>query len=91
MRPDFININQVLTSSFAVFVLHKILPFSHSLTIPLAFRLCPIMEEIKRTFAQCKKEARAALVTYVTAGYPTTDETVEILKGMEAGGAGKLF
>ena len=47
------------------------------------------MEEIKRTFAQCKKEKRTALVTYVTAGYPTSEETVEILLGMEAGGAGK--
>lgn len=47
------------------------------------------MEEIKRTFAQCKKEMRTALVTYVTAGYPTSEETVEILLGMEAGGAGK--
>jgi hypothetical protein len=28
-------------------------------------------------------------VTYVTAGYPTAEETVDILLGMEAGGAGK--
>ncbi|KAL8760516.1 MAG: hypothetical protein Q9184_003314 [Pyrenodesmia sp. 2 TL-2023] len=47
----------------------------------------PTMEEIKKTFAQCKKEQRSALVTYVTAGYPTTDETVDIMLGMEAGGA----
>ena len=47
------------------------------------------MEHIKETFAQCKKEKRSALVTYVTAGYPTADETVEILLGMEAGGAGR--
>lgn len=47
------------------------------------------MEEIKRTFAQCKKEKRTALVTYVTAGYPTSEETVEVLLGMEAGGAGE--
>lgn len=46
------------------------------------------MEHIKETFAQCKKEKRSALVTYVTAGYPTADETVDILLGMEAGGAG---
>lgn len=45
------------------------------------------MEHIKETFAQCKREKRAALVTYVTAGYPTADETVDILLGMEAGGA----
>lgn len=30
-----------------------------------------------------------ALVTYVTAGFPTAGETVDILLGMEAGGAGK--
>ncbi len=46
------------------------------------------MEAIKDTFAQCKKEQRSALVTYVTAGYPTAEETVDILLGMEAGGAG---
>ncbi|KAL8810177.1 MAG: hypothetical protein Q9200_002784 [Gallowayella weberi] len=45
------------------------------------------MEAIKRTFAQCKKEQRSALVTYVTAGYPTAEETVDVLLGMEAGGA----
>ena len=30
---------------------------------------------------------QAALVTYVTAGYPTADETPSIMLGMEAGGA----
>ncbi|MCJ1411054.1 tryptophan synthetase [Ptychographa xylographoides] len=45
------------------------------------------MEAIKRTFAQCKKEKRSALVTYVTAGFPTPDDTVDVLLGMEAGGA----
>ena len=48
------------------------------------------MDHIKRTFAQCAKEKRPALVTYVTAGYPTADETVDILLGLEAGGAGKI-
>lgn len=47
------------------------------------------MEHIKETFAQCKREKRSALVTYVTAGYPTADETVDILLAMEAGGAGR--
>ena len=47
------------------------------------------MDHIKETFAQCKKERRAALVTYVTAGYPTAGETVDILLAMEAGGAGR--
>ncbi len=48
----------------------------------------PTMEQIKATFAQCKSEKRAALVTYVTAGYPTAEETPDIMLGMEAGGAG---
>lgn len=47
------------------------------------------MEAIKQTFAQCKKEDRSALVTYVTAGYPTPEETPDIMLGMEAGGAGR--
>ena len=47
------------------------------------------MEHIKKTFAQCKRENRSALVTYVTAGFPTADETVDILLAMEAGGAGR--
>ena len=48
------------------------------------------MEEIKRTFARCREEKRSALVTYVTAGYPTAEETVDILLSMEAGGAGTV-
>lgn len=47
------------------------------------------MDHIKETFARCKRERRSALVTYVTAGYPTAEETVDILLGMEAGGAGQ--
>ncbi|KAF1829920.1 hypothetical protein BDW02DRAFT_592273 [Decorospora gaudefroyi] len=45
------------------------------------------MDGIKKTFAQCKKEGRSALVTYVTAGFPTAQETPDIMLGMEAGGA----
>ncbi|RDW82356.1 tryptophan synthase [Coleophoma cylindrospora] len=45
------------------------------------------MEGLKNTFAQCKKEGRPAFVTYVTSGYPTPEETVDILLGMEAGGS----
>jgi hypothetical protein len=30
-------------------------------------------------------------VTYVTAGFPTPAETVDVLLGMEAGGAGIFF
>ena len=46
------------------------------------------MEQIKATFAQCKSEKRAALVTYVTSGYPTVEETPDIMLAMQAGGAG---
>lgn len=46
------------------------------------------MDAIKATFAQCKKEKRSALVTYFTCGYPTKDETPDIMLGLEAGGAG---
>lgn len=46
------------------------------------------MDHIKATFAKCKEEKRAALVSYVTAGYPTVEETVDILLGLENGGAG---
>lgn len=49
------------------------------------------MEAIKATFAKCKQEKRSALVTYVTAGYPTVEETIDILLGLENGGAGKCF
>jgi tryptophan synthase len=46
------------------------------------------MEALRSTFAQCRKEGRSALVTYVTAGYPTAEETPDIMLAMEAGGAG---
>lgn len=44
-------------------------------------------DHIRKTFQQCKKEQRPALVTYVTAGYPTPQETPDVLLAMEAGGA----
>ena len=49
------------------------------------------MEAIQATFAKCKQQKRSALVTYVTAGYPTVEETVDILLGLENGGAGESF
>ena len=45
------------------------------------------MEHIKETFSRCKAEGRPALVAYVTAGYPSVADTIDILLGMEAGGA----
>ncbi|KAK9448700.1 tryptophan synthase beta subunit-like PLP-dependent enzyme [Limtongia smithiae] len=43
-------------------------------------------ELLKQTFAKCKDEGRAAFVTFVTAGFPKPENTVEILKGMQDGG-----
>ncbi|OJJ01614.1 hypothetical protein ASPVEDRAFT_129517 [Aspergillus versicolor CBS 583.65] len=45
------------------------------------------MEHIKNTFARVKQEKRAALVAYITAGYPTIEESVDIILGLENGGA----
>ncbi|KAF3387523.1 hypothetical protein F1880_001514 [Penicillium rolfsii] len=45
------------------------------------------MEAINSVFALCKKESRAALVTYVTAGYPTASSTPDIMLAMQSGGA----
>lgn len=45
------------------------------------------MDGIKKAFARAKSEKRAAFVTYVTAGYPTINETPDILLSLEAGGA----
>ncbi|KAI2997834.1 hypothetical protein CBS147346_8456 [Aspergillus niger] len=45
------------------------------------------MDQIKKTFARCAQEGRPALVTYVTAGFPTAAETPDIMLAMQAGGA----
>ncbi|PWY92660.1 tryptophan synthase beta chain [Aspergillus heteromorphus CBS 117.55] len=45
------------------------------------------MDHLKQTFAQCQQEGRPALVTYVTAGFPTAEETPDIMLSMQAGGA----
>ncbi|PYI07869.1 tryptophan synthase beta chain [Aspergillus sclerotiicarbonarius CBS 121057] len=45
------------------------------------------MDHLKKTFAQCKQEGRPALVTYVTAGFPTAAETPDIMLAMQTGGA----
>ncbi|KAG2420176.1 tryptophan synthase [Aspergillus terreus] len=45
------------------------------------------MDHLKQIFAQCRQEGRPALVTYVTAGFPTAEETPDIMLGMQAGGA----
>ncbi|QLG73328.1 hypothetical protein HG535_0E04120 [Zygotorulaspora mrakii] len=43
-------------------------------------------EQLRQTFANAKKEGRNALVTFMTAGYPTVDDTIPILKGFQEGG-----
>ena len=43
-------------------------------------------EQLRQTFANAKKENRNALVTFMTAGYPTVKDTVPILKGFQDGG-----
>ncbi len=49
------------------------------------------MDAIKDAFTKCEEQRRAALVAYTTAGYPNIDETVDILLGLEEGGAGMFF
>ena len=45
------------------------------------------MEGLKQTFKRVKAEKRAALVTYVTAGYPKATDTPDVMLAMERGGA----
>lgn len=47
------------------------------------------MEHIKQVFARSKEQGRAALVGFMTAGFPTIEETADVLLGMEAGGVGE--
>lgn len=41
---------------------------------------------LRQTFERCKKENRNALVTFITAGFPTIDDTIPILQGLQKGG-----
>ncbi|ODV67613.1 tryptophan synthetase [Hyphopichia burtonii NRRL Y-1933] len=41
---------------------------------------------LKETFERCKKEGRNALVNFITAGYPTIEDSLPILKGMQNAG-----
>ncbi|KAF8077725.1 bifunctional tryptophan synthase TRP1 [Lyophyllum atratum] len=45
------------------------------------------MDALPKVFEAKKAEGVPALVTFVTAGYPTQDDTVPVLLGMQAGGA----
>jgi len=42
---------------------------------------------IENAFVKCKAEGKAALITFVTAGYPTGTDTVPLLLAMQEGGA----
>ncbi|GME71655.1 unnamed protein product [Ambrosiozyma monospora] len=42
--------------------------------------------ELRAAFTKAKNEGRNALVTFITAGYPTIEDTVPILKGLQDGG-----
>ena len=44
-------------------------------------------ERLRAGFAQANGEGRAAFVAYVMAGFPSPDQTVPLLLGLEAGGA----
>jgi tryptophan synthase len=44
-------------------------------------------EQIKQVFAAKKAEGEPVFVTFVTAGYPTKNDTVPQMLAMEAGGA----
>lgn len=46
------------------------------------------MQHLRDTFSQCVTQRHPALITYVTAGFPTVEETSSIMLAMEAGGAG---
>eukprot|EP00121_Abeoforma_whisleri_P000413 Awhi_evm1s365 len=43
--------------------------------------------QIKAVFENCKKQERPCLVTYVTAGYPTETDYVDVLCSLQEGGA----
>ncbi|GMM35484.1 tryptophan synthase [Saccharomycopsis crataegensis] len=42
--------------------------------------------QLRQQFVKAKSEGRAALVTFITAGYPTIEDTVDIIKGFQDGG-----
>lgn len=41
---------------------------------------------LRETFERCKKEGRNALINFITAGFPTIEDTVSVLKGMQNAG-----
>ncbi len=45
------------------------------------------LSPISRRFEKLKAERRKALICYVTAGYPSAEQSVELLQGLESAGA----
>jgi tryptophan synthase len=45
---------------------------------------------LRATFAKCKEEKRNAMVTFLTAGFPSLEETVPLMKALQDGGADVL-
>ncbi|GME88849.1 hypothetical protein B5S28_g2147 [[Candida] boidinii] len=43
--------------------------------------------ELRNAFLKAKSEGRNALVTFITAGFPTIEDSVDILKGLQDGGS----
>ncbi|MGB5139734.1 MAG: tryptophan synthase subunit alpha, partial [Candidatus Zixiibacteriota bacterium] len=43
--------------------------------------------KIAKVFANCRREGRAALMPFVTAGYPSIEEFVPLVESLSAGGA----
>ncbi|EEB09783.1 tryptophan synthase [Schizosaccharomyces japonicus yFS275] len=44
-------------------------------------------QQLRNAFKRAKDENRNVLVTFITCGFPTEDETVKIMKGLQDGGA----
>ena len=47
----------------------------------------PQLNPIEQRFAELRSVGRRALVPYITAGFPDTERTIELLRGLEAAGA----
>lgn len=43
-------------------------------------------EHLRETFAACKKQGRPAFVTFLTAGYPSVEETIPLMLALQRGG-----
>lgn len=45
------------------------------------------VQALEQAFARAREESRAALITYLTMGYPTAEAALELVPALEAGGA----